>query len=384
MARIPIANKHDNTATNQHLVPRCYMKEWSYNPKGTSVWLYEKGCDISETDVEQLNVVCNSKPIKKINSIDNYYDIKAGCYFMPQEALNEIFGPTMHLKVVCNGEQLDTEKKRNNKFGLFDEWIITDEFGTDLTQDEIESLRIYFTEARFVFIEEEWGRQYENNWRTYIKNLENDIRQTKAGVGCKDKNGKNISGLITSETIKEIVKMLIIFDIRGFSSDEYLNKTIDEVIDLFPPEIFNMQLDECDRMHPIETTVRECFRHQFLLRICYDILKDNQMTGLAKVFWDSYTKNLVPRFCLTDISHPFVTSERPAFMNTIQTGEKEHIFVALPTMLISMGKGENGQFYICNLSSDEVDEYNKAIICNNEHIISNTNQLDVEKIFINT
>lgn len=37
MVRIPIANKHDNTATNQHLVPRCYMKEWSYNPKGTSV-----------------------------------------------------------------------------------------------------------------------------------------------------------------------------------------------------------------------------------------------------------------------------------------------------------------------------------------------------------
>lgn len=31
MANIPIADKHKDTATNQHLVPRCYMREWAYN-----------------------------------------------------------------------------------------------------------------------------------------------------------------------------------------------------------------------------------------------------------------------------------------------------------------------------------------------------------------
>lgn len=33
MANIPIADKHDETAVNQHLVPQCYMREWCYNSK---------------------------------------------------------------------------------------------------------------------------------------------------------------------------------------------------------------------------------------------------------------------------------------------------------------------------------------------------------------
>ena len=41
MANIPIADKHEDTATNQHLVPRCYMREWAYNPNKSSVWLYQ-------------------------------------------------------------------------------------------------------------------------------------------------------------------------------------------------------------------------------------------------------------------------------------------------------------------------------------------------------
>ena len=47
-------------------------------------------------------------------------------------------------------------------------------------------------------------------------------------------------------------------------------------------------------------------------------------------------------FILTDAKHPFVTSERTVFMNILDNGQKEHIFVALPTMLISMGRGDKG------------------------------------------
>lgn len=121
MANIPIADKHEDAAINQHLVPKCYMKEWAYNPKKSSVWFYQRDKEGKETDVDIINISYASKQIRKINAIDNYYDIKAGCYFMPQEALDEIFGPTMHLKVVLDGINLDTEKKRNEKFGLLNE-----------------------------------------------------------------------------------------------------------------------------------------------------------------------------------------------------------------------------------------------------------------------
>ncbi len=381
MAVIPVANKHEDTAVNQHLVPQCYMREWGYNPKKSSVWVYEKDCSVVETDIEEINHIYGSKPIKKINAIDNYYDIKAGCYFMPQEALDEIFGPTMHLIVKFEEQVLDTEKKRNDKFKLFDEWIITDDLGVELTETERLALKQYFSDARYVFIEKEWDRQYENNWRDYIKNLEEKIRKTKAGIDCKVIDGKTVSSIITGDIISEIVKLLIVFDIRGFSTDNYLNKKIDEVWNVLPKEFAEMELEPEDRMHPIETTVKEWFRHEYILHICYDILKDKHITGVAKTIWDAYKTHLVPRFCLTDMSYPFVTSERPAFINILETGEQEQIFVALPTMLICMGRGNPGQFFINNLSKDEVDYYNKVVVQNNELIISCTDKFNIEKCF---
>lgn len=380
MAKIPVANKHKDTAVAQHLVPQCYMREWSYNPKQTSVWLYEKNHSAIDANIDEVSALCTSKRLKKINAIDNYYDIKAGCYFMPQEALDEIFGPTMHLIVSLNGELLDTEKKRNNKFGLFDEWMITDNSHTPLTDEERNELKQYFSDARFVFIEKEW-RQYENNWRNYIKDLEDKIRKTKAGTLVDKKSGMSVSKIITTDIISEIVKLLIIFDIRGFSSNEYLNEQIDKVFDrCWLTELYEMELEPEGRMHPIETTVKESFKHQFILHICYDILKDNNVTGVAKDFWEGYIKHLVPRFCLTDKSHPFVTSEHPAFINERDDGKKEHIFVALPTMLISMGRGDKGQFFINNLTKEEVYNYNKIIVQNNESIISCTKTLNIGNV----
>lgn len=76
-----------------------------------------------------------------------------------------------------------------------------------------------------------------------------------------------------------------------------------------------------------------------------------------------------------------MTSERHVFMNILDNGQKEHIFVALPTMLISMRRGDKGQFLVCNLSPDEVDAYNRTIAKNNEFIISRDSNLDVNKIW---
>ena len=205
--------------------------------------------------------------------------------------------------------------------------------------------------------------------------------QTKSGIGCNTVDGKQICSLITGEMISEIIKLLIVFDIRGFSSDEYINEQIDSIFDILPTEISDMELEPEDRMHPMESTPRECFRHQFILHLCYDILKGNQMSGVVKIIWEGYKEHLIPRFCLTDINHPFVTSERPVFMNVLENGQKEHIFVALPTMLITMGRGEKGQFFINNLSNDDVDAYNRIIAKNNQCVISRDNNLDVKSLW---
>lgn len=50
-------------------------------------------------------------------------------------------------------------------------------------------------------------------------------------------------------------------------------------------------------------------------------------------------------------------------------------------MLISMGRGDKGPFFVDTLSPDEVDAYNRKIAKNNEFIISRDSNLDVNKIW---
>lgn len=87
---IPAANTHSDVAKEQHLVPRTYMKLWSYNDSD-SVYAYKK--EKSDKGIHPANV-------EKINYIVGYNDIKAGDIFMPEEALEEIFG-FIH-KQCCN------------------------------------------------------------------------------------------------------------------------------------------------------------------------------------------------------------------------------------------------------------------------------------------
>lgn len=381
MAYIPVADQHEDTAVNQHLVPQCYMREWSYNPNETSVWLYDKISKARSVSPDEINEMC-SKKLKKINAINNYYDIKAGFISMPQEALDEIFGPTMHLIVSLDNELLDTEEKRNNNFYLFDNWVITDNHNTPLTVDERDSLKKYFREARFVLIEKEWSKQYENNWRTLIKDIEQKVRAINNSFNAAKANGVKASNVFPADIISEVVKNLIIFSIRGYSSNDYFNEMVDHVLNLLPQEISDLEIEPQYRMHPSETTAKEELRHQFYLHLYYNILKGNDLVGPVKAVFDCYKRDLVLDFCLTDISNPFVTSERPVFVNTDDNGKKLMFFVTLPTMLIAFGKGKKEHCYISDLTltPEKVTEYNKIIAKNNDLIISCTNQLDINTI----
>ena len=51
---IPEPNIHPDVAINQHLVPQCYMREWSYN-NGNSVWVYNKEEHFNEESPEKSN-----------------------------------------------------------------------------------------------------------------------------------------------------------------------------------------------------------------------------------------------------------------------------------------------------------------------------------------
>jgi len=68
---IPQANTHSNVAKEQYLVPRIYMKQWSYNDSN-SVYIYEKAKPADGV---------HSASVYSINYIIGYNDIKAGDIF---------------------------------------------------------------------------------------------------------------------------------------------------------------------------------------------------------------------------------------------------------------------------------------------------------------
>ena len=89
--QIPVPQLHPEVAVNQHLVPQCYMREWSYNGRN-SVWIYDKATHFNSKHPEQSDWSITSTKTDKINSLDYFHDTRAGDFYMPEEGLDELFG----------------------------------------------------------------------------------------------------------------------------------------------------------------------------------------------------------------------------------------------------------------------------------------------------
>lgn len=69
--------------------------------------------------------------VNSINYIVGFHDIKAGDMFVPDVALEELFGfVSRQCKVIYEGRELDSLRKLNDKFWDYDKWEIFDLFHT--------------------------------------------------------------------------------------------------------------------------------------------------------------------------------------------------------------------------------------------------------------
>ncbi|AOZ95937.1 hypothetical protein bhn_I0903 [Butyrivibrio hungatei] len=67
MASIPEPINHKETAINQHLVPRCYMKAWTYNTAQSSVWLYKSNGQFTDLELSSENTFISFKSKNKLH-----------------------------------------------------------------------------------------------------------------------------------------------------------------------------------------------------------------------------------------------------------------------------------------------------------------------------
>ncbi|RQN03095.1 DUF4238 domain-containing protein [Clostridium butyricum] len=220
--------------------------------------------------------------------------------------------------------------------------------GGIIDKTDRDKIEIYLKETRYTYIETEWAKRYESNWRTYIKNIEKKLRNLK----------QSISTGITVNDIQLIIEYLIMYNFRSSEGNELFNEVFKDISNILP-ELDSIKIPEEERIHSEDDTALEEIKHNLLLNQFVEFLKSNK--GYMKNFVDRCVRNLEINFCLTDSCYPFITSNTPAFILNRDDGAKEYILVALPTMLISLGRGNSQQFIVSNLSNKEVDVYNRKI-----------------------
>ena len=349
---IPEPQLHKEIGVSQHLVPQCYMREWSYNGKD-SVWIYDKTALFNAEHPEQSDWIITSKKTDKLNAIDYFHDAKAGDFYMPEDALNELFSFLQSFSISLNGMPLDTLEKLNIYYSEFANWKIYNPDGSEITPSDRQKIQDYLDKSRYTYIEAEWNHQYENNWRRDAATLEQKLRSLKAQFPSGT-TATHTTRVITADDLKQVVEYLIIYDWRCRNGAGVIDDILDTVTNIVPA--LNSLIPSS--FHKEDITIKDHFRHQFLLKSFDEFLRTGN--GLIGKVIDTTVDKLSIRFCLTDINYPFITSDKPVYVYTRPDGWKEYVFVIRPTLLVSLGRGNKTDFYISNLTHSEVDMYNKA------------------------
>lgn len=357
---IPQANTHNDVAKEQHLVPRTYMRQWSYN-NSDSIYVYEK---------TKASRGIHSANVDNINYISGYYDIKAGDFFVPNEALVELYNfISSQCKVFLEGEELDTLKKLNDKFSKFDSWKIYDKNGVQATKKEKNEIKRVIMQSRYTFIETEWSYRYEDSWNNFITDLEKKVRSNQLKVLAKPV-------MLSAEELKKLVEFIIVFDFRSINGNAWIKQIIEEIL---PEEIDSLEIPKNERVHLFNKTAGDELKHGVIIHACYDYLRNNG--GKMKLILDKYLKNIGVKICLTDESTPFITSELPSQVVRNIEGYYEHIFVATPTMLITTYKTDNVKHYkVDYLKRKYVNRYNSYIAKNSSVVITKDSSININNL----
>lgn len=350
---IPNANTFPEVAKNQHLVPRTYMKMWSYDQED-NVWIFDKN---------NQDKGFQPKSVDKINYKVGFHDIKAGDVYVPDEALNVLYGFMNGWTIESENSVLSSLREFDNAYYDFDNWIIKNELGEIATRKEKNEIKRIIDQSRYTFIETEWCYQFENNWQSFIRELEYNLR-------C---NVFSDPYRISDEERRKLMEYVLIYDFRNIQGNAWINEILDEII---PKDIAEVEIPCSERKHQFNKTIGDEISYEVRIRAFYEYLKNR--TGKISKFIDGYIKNLGLRFCFTSDDFPFITSDTPSKIIERMDGLKEHIFVATPTMLITTFKTDMTNYFIkSKLQRKEVERYNKYISQKSVIIISNRNDLDI-------
>lgn len=369
MINVPEPKKHNNVATNQHLIPRTYLKKWKHNKgKKDRIWLYDKENQLP-LGVAEGKWLLKSCETCEVMYKNGFYDIKAGSLYMPEEAIKEIYADILQLDIELDDKKLDSLELLNKYYYRIDEWVIKDEIGEKITQDELDQVKKYFMESRWTYLETEWAHKFENGWSKFIELLEKNIRQSY-------KNNRNIN--IIKDDLVLLVKYCMIYNWRSIAGNEMFNRIYS---DMPIRDILEMiEIPEGERTYEEDITAYDQMKHASLLNGFVDYLMYDK--GKIKANEEAFLKHLAPVFLISEPNDPFITSDVPVFTRVREDGLKEMVFIATPTLAIVFGRGILDEFIVKRLSTREVLKYNRAVAEYGNQLVFKNKDYDVSNLFV--
>lgn len=260
---------------------------------------------------------------------------------------------------------METLRDLSDNYDKYDTWKIYDDKNI-IAYKKVKNLyKRTIEQSRCTFIEEEWGRQFENNWQTYIHQLEEKVR-------CK----LLIKAYVPSEEeIEKLMEQILIFNFRGRKGNNIINGILDDILS---NPFFDYEIPIKKRVHQFNITQYDEIKHAVQIKSYYEYLKTRN--GKMKIILEKYLKSLSIRICLTGSKFPFLTCDNPSMEIKREDNSYEHIFVATPTMLITTFKSNKNSYIRKYLSYEEVEMYNKCIIKNSNLIITRDNTEKILKL----
>lgn len=344
-------------AVYHHLIPRAYMRSWCF--KKDSIYIFDKN------DKKEKGPV--NRNIEHICGRNYYHSIKAGSLYSNSDALEYIFGFLKDYNIELNGKPIDSLSDKNMNFFDYDNWIIKYPNNVIVSRKKRNEIKHQIKQNKYNEIEEQWSYQFENDWGNVIKSLSEKIIQIKSGEEV----------FLTDVDEDILMKYIVMFDWRGFLSNEQFNASYNLVFDSIKDFFEGIEIPYTEQIYPGDITPYDEFRHALLLKY-YDEFLNNK--GIIYNNFKTYKEKLTMLFCISNEEDKFITSSNPSFTFINEIGLREQFFVALPNLLILLCKNnesEPNSYKIAKLSKEEVQRYNKTIFQNNDFIILPSNSMEL-------
>lgn len=326
-------------AKYHHMVPKTYLKPWYHNTQ--SIWVYQ-------------NMGFQERNVETVFGENYYHGIKAGSLYTNAKALGYIFGFLWKYIITYEGRIVRSKAKLNQFYFDFDKWNIKKWFRREITRKERNVIKARLAQSVFNGIEEEWNRQYENDWSTFIQTTENILEGIQSGKPL----------MLTTKERRMILRYFVMFDWRGEHGKQWVNDLLARLLENYE----DVEIPLAERTYKKDDTLYKEQKHAIYIRL-YDQFLHKK--GAMFKEYQAYCKQCTLMFWLAPNGN-FITSNNPCYRYVNELGQETPTFIALPNLAITLVKKnyeEPNAYRICVLNDRQVEYFNYQTMKNGTRMV---------------